>query len=300
MPVTPVALYPSSVWDTLVGDRDDVHDYIEPTPDTFLRSAVEIKAIEKDLIPTASDLNIWVSPTGIAANATGSIVNPYATIVAALAAITATKKTVVLMPGTYALAGVTVIPVAQTGIKIIGIAGSNNTIINAITGDQAFSLTPGAQGAAYEISLEGFTLNQFAAKKGLYVDDTGIDDSVTINTKDVIFVMDTTGSSIDTLHAVNQAVILNSVESTFGPLTFDCINAGDEFNFNRCDLSGGIISDAGAVAAAFVFKHSTLKASGMSGGHSSQTIISLGCFASDNTAVETGEFTGSHTETLIA
>jgi hypothetical protein len=300
MPVTPVANYPSSVWDTLVGDRDDKHDYIEPSPDTFLRCAVEIRAIETDIIASASDLNIWVNPSGIAATATGSFLNPYATIAAALAAISATKKTVLLMPGTYTLAGVTVIPVAQTGVKIIGIGGSNNTIVNAITGDQAFSLTPGAQGAAFEISLEGFTLNQFAAKKGLYIDDTGIDGAVTLNTKDLKFVMDTTGSSIDLLHAVDQAFVHNSVEDIFGPLTLDCINAADKFNFTRSDLSGGIVSDAGAVTAAFVFKHSTLKASGMSGGASQQTIISLGCFASDNTAVETGEFTGSHTETLIA
>jgi hypothetical protein len=227
--------------------------------------------------------------------------NPYATIAAGLAAISATKKIVALLPGVYTLAGVTALPVAQTGVKIIGLGGSNAVTINAITGDQAFSLTPGAQGAAFTITLEGITLNQFAAKKGLYIDDTGIDGSVSVGLIDVIFVMDTTGSSIDLLHAVDQTVAIVADRCVFtGPITLDCINASDAFTFVHSTLSGGVVSDAGAVAAAFVFKYSILKASGMSGGHSSQTIISLGCFATDNTAVETGEFAGSHTETLIA
>jgi hypothetical protein len=244
--------------------------------------------------------NVFVDANAVASLANGSVAAPYKTIGAGIAALTATRSNLVILPGSYTLVASTALPVDASGYKIIGVGGASAVVIAGGNFDQAFSLTPGAQGAAFVITLEGFTLNQYAAKKGLYIDDTAIDDTVTVNLKDVIFVMDTSGSSIDLLHAVDQTVTINATNSTFGPITLDCINASDAFNFTYCDLSGGIVTDAGAVAAAFVFKFCTLKASGMSGGHSSQTIIALGCYASDNTAVETGEFAGSHTETLIA
>lgn len=300
--VTPSAKFPTSVWDTFYGDRDERQDYTPLGPEGGLRVCAEIEAIEKHLRPTADDLVIWAAPHGVAANATGAITNPYATLAAALAAITATKKIVALMPGTYTLAGDTVIPVAQTGVKIIGIGGSSAVTITAITADQALSLTPGAQGAAFEITIEGITLNQFATKKGLFIDDTSIDGTVTVNLKDCHFVMDTSGDSIDLLHAVSgQAVIINCENCTFtGVITVDCANASDVFEFVNCNLAGGLASDTGAVTAGFIFRYSVIKATGVSGGASQQTIKSLYCTTDGNALVATGEFTGSHTETLIA
>ncbi|KKM86226.1 hypothetical protein LCGC14_1281160 [marine sediment metagenome] len=297
-PVTPTASFPTSVWDTFFGDRDDRSDYTPLGPEGGLAVCAEVEAIEKHLRPTADDLVIWVAPHGVAANATGAIVNPYATIAAALAAITSSKKIVALLPGTHVLSGVTVIPVAQTGVKIIGIGGASSVTITAITGNQAFSLTPGAQGAAYVLTIEGVTLNQFAAKKGLYIDDTAIDGSVTVNLKDVHMVMDSSGSSIDLLHAVNQTVTINCEDCTFtGPLTIDCINASDAFNFTRCVVTGGIASDAGAVAAAFTLKDSEVLHAGITGGHGSQTLTVVNCWT-PLAPFDANDAAGSHTAAI--
>ena len=300
-PAISVAKFPTSIWDTLYGDRNERSDYTPLGPGGAMRVVSEIEAIEKHLRPTADDKVIWVAPHGVAANATGAIVNPFATIAAALAAITATKKTVALMPGTYALSGIAVIPVAQTGVKIIGVGGASAVIITADNANQAFSLTPGAQGAAYVITFEGLTINQYSAKKGLYIDDTAIDGSVTVNLKDCHLVMDSSGDSIDLLHAVSgQTVILNCKDCTFtGIITVDCSNAGDRFNFTRCNLAGGLASNSGAVAAAFVFRYSILKATGVSGGASQQTVKALYCETDGDALVATSEFTGSHTESTI-
>jgi hypothetical protein len=298
----PVASYPSAVWDTLTRRRIDEHTYTELGPSGVLEVMSEIVALETNSVALAGDLVIWVGPHGVAATATGSLTNPYPTLALAFAAISATKKTVALLPGTYTLTAVQALSVAQDDVKIIGVGGSKSVIIAGGDADQALSLTPGAQGAAFTITLQGLTVNQYAAKKGLYIDDTGIDGAVTINLKDVVFVQDTSGVPIDLLHAVDQTVTINSDHCNFGAgaITLDCINASDAFNFDYCNLPGGLVSDAGAVAAAFVFKYCNIKASGVSGGHANQTIISLYCMAGDNTLVETGEFAGSHSETLIA
>ena len=129
MGVTPIASFPTSVWDTLYGDRDDRSDYVPAGPEGTMEIVAEIEAIEKHLRPTADDLVIWAAPHGVAANATGAITNPFATIAAALAAITTTKKIVALMPGTYTLAGITVIPVTQTGVKNVGVGGASAVTI---------------------------------------------------------------------------------------------------------------------------------------------------------------------------
>jgi len=298
----PVASFPSAVWDTVTQRRQTQHDYVEPGAAEYAEIMSEILAIETSLVSLAADSIIWVAPHGVAATATGSITNPYKTLAAAFAAITASKKTVVLMPGTYVLTAVQALPVAQDGVKIIGLGGSKAVMVSGGNFDQALSLTPGAQGAAFTITLQGITVDQYAAKKGLYIDDTAIDGAVTLNLKDVIFTQDSSGVPIDLLHAVNQTVTINADHCDFGlgAVTVDCINTSDSFNFNYCNLPGGLISDAGAVAAAFVFKFCTIKASGVSGGHSSQTIVALYCVATDNTLAETGEFAGSHTETLVS
>jgi hypothetical protein len=302
MPITPIPSFPTSVWDTYTQQRNSRDDYVDPGAAEYMEVISEIESIEKHVRPPYDDLVIWVAPHGVAANACGSITNPYATLAAAFAAISATKKIVMLMPGTYTLTAAQALPVAQDGVKIIGVGGSKAVTIAGGNADQALSLTPGAQGAAFTITLKGITINQYAAKKGLYIDDTAIDGAVTINLEDIIFVQDTSGVPIDLLHAVNQTVTINSSYCNFGAgaVTLDCINASDAFNFDYCNLAGGLVSDAGAVAAAFVFQFCEIKASGVSGGHSSQTVVALYCTASDGTLAETGEFAGSHTETLIS
>lgn len=297
----PTASFPTSVWDTLTQNRVDKHAYTAPMAAEYMEVLSEIVAIEKHVRPTKDDSVIWVAPHGVAANATGSIVNPYATLAAAFAAITASKLTVCLMPGTYTLAAVQALPIAQDGVKIIGVGGSSVTTISGADADYALGLAPAAQGAAFTITLEGITVDAFAAKIGLYVDDTSIDGAVTINLKDVHMTMDTSGDSIDVLHAEAQALVLNVEDCTFtGSLELDCVNAGDVYTFTRCNLAAGLVTDATDIAASLFFYYCEILSAGVTGGHSTQVITALYCTSSDGTLAETGEFAGSQTETLIS
>jgi hypothetical protein len=241
----PVAQFPTTVFDGKSENRPTGKEYKAPEANDWQQIVNEIIAVEQAVRPAYDDLTIWVAPHGVAANATGSVTNPYATLAAALAAVSATKKIVCILPGTYTLTAILALPVGQDDVKIIGIG--NVTIVGA-DANQAMSLTPGAQGAAFTITLENINVTQFAAKKGLYIDDTGIDGAVTVNLTNCNFTMDTSGSSIDLLHAVNQTVSINVTGGTYtGPITVDCINASDAFTFTRCTLTGGLVSDAGAI-----------------------------------------------------
>lgn len=272
----PVAQFPTTVFDGVSESRPTGKEYVAPGANDWQQIVNEMIAVQEAVRPAYDDLTIWVNPNGVAANATGSITNPYATLTAALAAVSATKTVVCLLPGTYALSAIQVLPVTVDGLKIIGIG---DVIITGGNVNQAFSLTPGAQGAAFTITIQNVTINQYAAKKGLYIDDTAIDGAVTVNLIDCTFTMDTTGSSIDLLHAEAQAVTINSTNCTFtGPVTLDAINAGDVFEFTRCDLAGGLVTDTGAVAAGIILNDCEVKHAGVTGGNAAQTLTVNNCW----------------------
>ncbi len=193
----PTASFPSSVWDTLTDQRVSDNTYAAFEAGGTLELLSEIVALETSLVALAADLVIWVSPTGVAATATGSLTNPFPTLALAFEAITATKTNIMLMPGTYTLTAVQALPIAQDDVKIIGVGGSKLVVIAGGDADYALGLAPAAQGAAFTITVQGVTINQYAAKKGLYIDDTSIDGAVTINLTDVVFVQDTSGVPID-------------------------------------------------------------------------------------------------------
>jgi hypothetical protein len=292
----PIAQFPASIFDGKSESRPTGFEYVGPEANDWLQILNEIIAIQKAIRPAYDDLTIWVSPTGVAATATGSITNPYPTIASALAAASAARKNICLMPGTYIMTSSTTI--TKNNIKIIGLSPSN-TIIAGGDVNQVFSILPGAIGAPFVINFENLTIVQSASTDtGLHISDADTDDTMTVNLINCTFTMDNSGPSVNVLHTVNQAFTLNITGGTYvGGVTVDCINASDNFNFTNAVL-GDIVSDAGAVAASFLFKYCTIN--GVSGGHSNQTIESLYCLASDNTLASTGLFTGSHTETTIA
>ena len=292
------ANFPASVWDGLTNFRTDRRNVKGPDHEDWDEMLAELLAVETFLYPMASDLCIWVAPHG-KSTGTGSITNPFGTIALALAAVTATKKTVCMLPGTYTPAAILTIP-TQTGFRLIGIGGSEVTTITGAELDQVMTVAPGAQSAAYTSGIKGVTINQFAAKKGIFIDCANIDDIVTIDLKDVTINMDSSGASIDQENVEDVAVALNLTDCDIdGAIQVDIVAATDLHTFVRSTLVS-VVSDAGTGTGGFLFKHCKLFAGCLSGGHSNQTVTSLYCESFDGALASTTEFTGSHTETLIA
>ena len=291
-----MASFPSSVWDGVTDRLVGPEPYAGPEASDWLEIIDEVKAMQTQVRPPYDEAAVlWVAPWGVAATANGSLTNPYRTLAAAFAAITSARKIVLVMPGTYTLTGVQALPVAVSGVKIIGVGSV--TVVGA-NANQAFSLTPGAQGAAFEITLENINVTQYAAKKGLYIDDTAIDGTVTVNINKCNFTMSASGSSIDLLHAVNQAVHLNASDCLFtGPITLDCINTDDIFTFTRCNLANGLSTDTGAVAAWVVLKDTEVKHAGITGGNAAQEVHAINCWTTSG-AFDSKDTAGSHTQKI--
>lgn len=294
------ANFPSTVWDGITNFRQNRRLVKGPDHEDWDEMLAELLAVETSLAGLAADTTIWVAPWGVAATAIGSMTNPYATIAAAIAAITSAKKTIVLLPGIYAPTAILVLPVDQNDCHIVGVSGSHNTIITGAELDQIMSITPGAQGAPFEITIQGVTLNQFAAKKGIFIDDTSADDTITVTLQDVTINKDASGDSIDLLHAVDIAVTLSINHCTIdGAVQLDVACDTDQFFFDQSTLVS-IVSDAGTATGSFIFRHCTLFTGCLTGGHVNQTVTALYCHSIAAVLASTTEFTGNHTETLIA
>jgi len=295
------ASFPASVWDGLTNFRTNRRVVRAPDYEDWDEMLAEVLAIETSLVGLAADTTIWVAPWGVAATATGSMTNPYATIAAALAATTATKKTVCLHPGTYTLAAAVAIPGTLSGIKIIGIGGSEVTKVDQAADFDAFTYTP-AQAALRELTIQGIEVLQYAGKAGLAIDDTGQTVAgITINLNDVKLTMDATGDSLDTVHAVAVALILNMNDCVCtGLVDLDIINAGDRLFAKRCELTGGVTLSAGAVAAESTFEYCILKNGTSMTSAAAQTIRAIFCMADDYALAATGDLSGgTATEVIV-
>lgn len=286
--------FPAAVWDGLTNFRESRRTVRAPDHEDWDELLAEVLSIETTLYPTSGDSVLWVAPWGTA-TATGTLTNPFVSIALAYAAVTADDTVICVMPGTYTHAAELVITGTYTGIKIVGVGGSDITILDHTTSDdQAISITP-AIATAFEITIQGITVLQYAAKIGLLIDDTGQTTNViTVNLKDVKLTMDTSGDSLDAVHAVDLGLILNIEDCVFtGLCDLDVASTNDVFTF-RGGVMKTITTDATDKAMAIKLFNTMLTA--ISGGHSSQVVSALHCIADDLTLFVSAD-TGSQTST---
>jgi len=288
------ANFPTTVWDGLTNFRENRRTVRAPDHEDWDEMLAEVLAIETTLYPTSGDSVLWVAPWGTA-TATGTLTNPYVSIALALAAVAADNTVICVMPGTYTHAAELAITGTYTGIKIVGVGGSDITILNHTTADdQAISITP-AIATAFEVTIQGITVLQYAAKIGLLIDDTGqtVAD-ITVNLKDVKLTMDTTGDSLDAVHAVDIGLILNIEDCVFTGLTdLDVASTSDVFTF-RGGTMAVVATNATDKAMAINLFYTVLTS--ITGGHSSQVVSALHCTADDLTMFVSAD-TGSQTST---
>ncbi len=289
------ANFPTAPWAPATDFRSGQVTHRAPDANDWDEIMSEIIALETHLYPVAADAVIWVAPHG-KSTATGSIINPYATLALAYAAVSADNTTIYLMPGTYTHAAELAIGGTYTGLKIIGIGGSDVTILDHTTSDnQAISITP-AIATSFVITIQGITVLQYAAKIGLLIDDTGFTvGTITVNLKDVKLTMDTSGDSLDVVHAVDLGLILNIEDCVFTGLTdLDVASTSDVFTFR-----GGVMKviDTEATDKVMAIKLFQVTLTSITGGHSSQVVSALHCTADDLTLFVTADVTGSQTST---
>lgn len=289
-----------------------------PTGSIYLSTAgimfirIASNAVAADWVPMDAEIAetayIVVSKSGNDTTGNGSANAPLLTITAALAAVTSARKTVMVQPGTYDEAAALVWPTIS-GVKLVGVGNQGEVVISASAGDQVIDVVPGAQAAAFDLTIQGVRIDHnTTGQDGLDVDNTDITEDLTIYLGNVGFLADSgSDNSIITDHADATAAIKifwnGENGNTNGDVYLDAGNAGDEFVAENVLLLGGMETAADATAFVIALKYSGVLHEGVTGGNAAQTINTIGCYSLTGTtyaALDTSDLAGSHTENIVS
>ncbi len=239
--------------------------------------------------PASSATEIWVAKNGNDGNP-GSIELPLLTITAAFAAATATRDTIMVMPGIYTEAATVTWP-STTDLKLSGIAGSPElTRITAPTGENVIDIDPTTV-ATFESTLANLTIVGDGDCSGLRLDNGG-QGSSKMNTylNDVHIEMDNDAyEAIEQVHGDN----LNAAMRIYhhGNNSFDGLMAiepgenGDKYFFHGASFGVGFAVGNGDFTAEFEFRDCLFQDDSASGdeGHTNQTVAMIGCVSKTGT-----------------
>ena len=254
-----------------------------------------------------ADNVIWVAKYGsdeYSNGRMGDIDCPYASIDAAVAAMTATKNTVIVLPGSYNLSDV--VTCSISGGQIIGIG--KPTIVAAEGKDAGFVVAMAATAGTKEFTFDNLCIDHSDdnAQVGIQVDNVAMTAKLNLYLNDLEFNSDG-GNSLDVDHAAtDDAIRVYANRSGFeGPVNADVGDDADRFRFEDCTLRGGLVTNDGKFEAEIMCKNCIIKHEGITGGHASQKLILLGCYSETDADpnvydyIDTNDAKGSHTASII-
>jgi hypothetical protein len=229
----------------------------------------------------SEDTSIWVSPLGSDARGNGYFESPFATIEKAVAAITSTKKTVVLMSGSYTMAAG--VDITVNGTKFVGIGDVQ--IDASACATYGFKTVFGTSSGTKEVTFKNINIDA-GAKVGIQLQNTGATAKVMCYMTDCeMYNTSASYSAVDVDHAVvaGQAIRLYANRCVFkGKIDIVVGDDGDRFRFTNCEIRGGLVSDAGNYDAEILCAWCIILDGGITGGHSNQRAITVNCVTETN------------------
>ena len=221
--------------------------------------------------------------------------------------------TIVLAPGTHTLTAQLAI---TKPVRIIGSGVCNVTCSSAVTGSMV-DIDLLAMSAAVEVYFEGISFQHGVDNKDVFtIDNTNAAYACTYTFKDcsiLSYDAASTGEAIDLDHTTAaKAQILNIMGSgryhKIGCVNFAVADAADVIDISNVYMSEdgcatAIITPAVDKAAIIRLANVAFKTAtkGLSGGHSSQTVVAYNCYTeSTGAAAVTGDLAGSQTETVVS
>jgi hypothetical protein len=266
-----------------------------------------VEVITEEGVSLAVNSLIWVSPDGDDSG-DGSLSSPLLTITAVLAAVTASRKTIMLLPGNYpellSLAWPSI-----TGISINGMLGqSDGVTIAGTTGQtEVIEIDPTVQTATFEATISNLTISAPTGVNGITFDNTNVGRKINLYLHNVAIENQTeTDKAINVVHttAGNAMRIYangsrNIVE---GLLYIAPKNTDDRFNFTGLQFDGGVQFGTTTIASVSTFKDCIMKDAGGAGGQDTQILVSMGCYSLTGTtyaAAALGDFAANAAEVIL-
>jgi hypothetical protein len=270
---------------------------------------LEVVPVFDDSAATATAQKfIYVSPEGDDSSGNGSFSNPYATITAALAAVTATRKTIMVMPGEYTEAASLTWP-SIGGVSLNGFLGHGDavTIVGTSGQTQVISIDPTVQTATFEATIANLTISCPDGVRGITFNNTAVNRKINLylhnvpiendtETDRAISVVHTTAGEAMRIYADGQKSIIE------GLVYIEPKNTDDRFTFVNYQFDGGMQFGTTNIASVSTFKDCIVKDGGGAGGEDHQVLNSLGCYSLTGTtyaAAALADFAANAAEVIV-
>ncbi len=280
-------------------------------------TALEASTADGDIIEVLSgeiegedvvESEIWVAPYGHDTSGTGTRTNPYLTITKALASVTASRKTIIVAPGTYTETLSLTWP-SITGVSINGLLGQSDAVtIEGTTGQtEVIEIDPTVQTATFEATMSNLTISAPTGVKGITVDNNNVGRKLNLYLHNVPIEMQTeTDKAIDVVHTVAGEAIRVYADGqrsiVEGLLYIAPMNVDDRFNFTNYQFDGGVQFGTTTIASVSTFKDCIMKDAGGSGGQDTQILVSMGCYSLTGTtyaAAALNDFAANAAEVIL-
>jgi hypothetical protein len=280
-------------------------------------TALEASTADDDIIEVLNgekegedvvESEIWVAPYGDDTNGTGTRTNPYLTITKALASVTASRKTIIIAPGSYTETLSLTWP-SITGVSINGMLGHGDavTIVGTAGQTQVISIDPTVQTATFEATISNLTISCPDGVRGITFNNTNVGRKINLYLNNVPIENDTeTDRAISVVHttAGNAMRIYASGQKSIveGLLYINPNNADDRFTFDNYQFDGGVQFGTTTVVSVSTFKDCIMKDAGGSGGQDTQILNSCGCYSLTGTtyaAAALNDFAANAAEVIL-
>ncbi|MBN1574549.1 MAG: hypothetical protein JW984_15235 [Deltaproteobacteria bacterium] len=194
--------------------------------------------------------HIWVSPLGDDTYGIGTILSPVASLTKAMTLVTATRKTIIMLPGEYDEADAVTWPdtddVVLMGIGNVVISSTDSTT-------HVIGIDPAAASGTWTATLKNITLDHADGQVGLQVDNATVGKRINLILEDFATNADTeTDASID-INRSGEATDAIRVyadghgQQIEGLVTAITESTDDRFRFKGYRMTGGM-TVVGAVA----------------------------------------------------
>lgn len=261
---------------------------------------------------------IWVAPHGDDDVGLGTYYAPYETLLQGFSVMTAARKTMLLMPGTYASAASLAWPTTISDVLVTGLTPDyESTIIQATAGDEVIDIAPAlsVNASNFLAFMASLYIEHDKDTNGVQIDNTllaGGTKKLIVTFRDcgfgantdtdssILWVHDGSATSMIKMYMHGRGLGGNNIE---GLVSIDYYNAGDRCKINGMNLEGGIEFGTQTIAAEGEFLNCVMKLNGGTGGQATQILRAIGCISKDGMTQEPaakGEFATNASEEFLS
>lgn len=211
-------------------------------------------------------------------------------------------QTIEIVAGDYVLTETLTILLAATGGGLKGVG--TVSITGAAAADEAILIDPAVATGTFEYALENISIKGGSNKIGLHVLNTDVDKKVNVYLNRVNIEDNGSGKALTAVNSDGS----NAIRIYWNGGNVDGIahtpkDTGDRLILRGVNIEANLVAASVNVVASYFFSNCLIPHEGMTGGHASNVISTVGCWTAATeyvpVVVDSGDFPGDFSATIL-